>query len=162
SNTFDFNTGASGDFNTAIGAGALSRNTTGSDNTATGVGTLGSNTTGSANAAYGENALSSNTTGNFNTANGLNALLSNITGSNNIDIGAAGVAGESDTIRIGHPAVQKAAFMQGISGATVASGVTVIVGSNGHLGTIVSSERFKDEIKPMDQASEAILALKPV
>jgi len=38
----------------------------------------------------------------------------------------------------------------------------VIVGSDGHLGTIVSSARFKDDIKPMEKASEAILALKPV
>src|SRR5205823_11185780 len=34
--------------------------------------------------------------------------------------------------------------------------------SNGHLGTVTSSERFKDEIKPMDKASEAILSLQPV
>jgi hypothetical protein len=47
-------------------------------------------------------------------------------------------------------------------GATVATGVTVIVGGNGKLGTAQSSVRFKDEIKPMDKASEAILALKPV
>jgi hypothetical protein len=33
---------------------------------------------------------------------------------------------------------------------------------NGKLGTVVSSARFKDEIKPMDKASEAILALRPV
>ena len=52
--------------------------------------------------------------------------------------------------------------MQGIYGATVASGVGVIVGSNGHLGTILSSARYKQAIKPMDKASEAILALKPV
>src|SRR6202040_1636657 len=49
-----------------------------------------------------------------------------------------------------------------ISGVTVAGGVGVIIDTNGHLGTVVSSERFKDEIKPMDKASEAILALKPV
>ena len=42
------------------------------------------------------------------------------------------------------------------------TGVGVIVDTNGHLGTVASSERFKDEIKPMDKASEAILALKPV
>ena len=41
-------------------------------------------------------------------------------------------------------------------------GVGVIVNTNGKLGTVVSSERFKDEIKPMDKASEAILALQPV
>ena len=44
----------------------------------------------------------------------------------------------------------------------MAGGVGVIIDSSGHLGTVVSSERFKDEIKPMDKASEAILALKPV
>src|SRR5207253_6947475 len=49
-----------------------------------------------------------------------------------------------------------------ISGATVAGGVGVIIDTNGHLGTVVSSNRFKDSIKPMDKASEAILALKPV
>ena len=38
----------------------------------------------------------------------------------------------------------------------------MIVGNDGHLGTVTSSARFKDEIKPMDKASEAILALKPV
>ena len=37
-----------------------------------------------------------------------------------------------------------------------------IVDTNGHLGTVSSSERFKDAIKPMDKASETILALKPV
>ena len=34
--------------------------------------------------------------------------------------------------------------------------------ANGQLGIAASSERFKDEIKPMDKASEAILALQPV
>jgi hypothetical protein len=51
--------------------------------------------------------------------------------------------------------------MQGIYGAAVA-GTTVVVDSSGHLGTASSSERFKDQIKPMDKASEAILSLKPV
>src|SRR5207253_4718610 len=55
-----------------------------------------------------------------------------------------------------------AIFIAGISGATVAGGVSVIIDSNGHLGTVTSSARFKDGIKPMDKASEAILALQPV
>ena len=38
----------------------------------------------------------------------------------------------------------------------------MIVDTNGQLGTVVSSKRFKEEIKPMDKASEAILALEPV
>src|SRR5207245_2090914 len=53
-------------------------------------------------------------------------------------------------------------FIAGIRGATVASGVGVIVGSNGQLGTVTSSARFKEAIKPMDKASEAILALQPI
>ena len=44
----------------------------------------------------------------------------------------------------------------------MANGVGVIVGTTGQLGTVVSSARFKEAIKPMDKASEAILALKPV
>ncbi|MGH8476190.1 MAG: tail fiber domain-containing protein [Methylococcales bacterium] len=84
------------------------------------------------------------------------------TGHNNIEIGHLGVAGESGKIRIGTPGTQTAAFIAGISGATVPSGVTVIVDASGQLGTILSSARFKEEIKPMDQASEAILALEPV
>ena len=44
----------------------------------------------------------------------------------------------------------------------MAGGVGVIVDTNGHLGTVVSSARFKDGIKPMDKESEAILALQPV
>jgi hypothetical protein len=84
------------------------------------------------------------------------------TGSNNIDVGNAGVAGESSKIRIGTKPAQKAAFIAGISGVTVANGVGVIINPQGQLGTVVSSERFKDGIKPMDKASEAILALKPV
>jgi len=88
---------------------------------------------------------------------------SNLTiGSNNIDIGNLGVAGESKTIRVGIQGTQNKTFIAGISGTTVPGGVGVIVGTNGKLGTVVSSERFKDAIKPMDKASEAILALKPV
>jgi hypothetical protein len=44
----------------------------------------------------------------------------------------------------------------------VAGGVGVIVGTNGKLGTVVSSARFKEAVQPMDKASEAILALQPV
>jgi Chaperone of endosialidase len=165
--------------NTANGNVALASNTSGSNNTANGVQALYSNTTGGGNTANGYLALPSNITGGRNTANGLLALGGNTTGSNNtalgskaginlttgsnnIDIGALGVAGDSNIIRIGQPRVQMAAYIQGITGTPVASGVTVIVGTNGHLGTIVSSERFKEGIKPMDEASEAILALKPV
>ena len=71
------------------------------------------------------------------------------------------VAAEANTIRIGNVS-QTATYIAGISGVTVASGATVFVDANGQLGTITSSQRFKDEITPMDKASEAILSLKPV
>ena len=84
------------------------------------------------------------------------------TGNFNIDIGNPGVASESRAIRIGTTGTHARTFIAGISGATVPDGVGVIVGANGKLGTVVSSARFKHEVKPMDKASEAILALKPV
>jgi endosialidase-like protein len=40
--------------------------------------------------------------------------------------------------------------------------MAVRIGNDGKLGTVVSSRRFKHDIKPMDKASEVILALKPV
>jgi hypothetical protein len=106
-------------------------------------------------------ALTSNTTGSSNITLGASAGANLTTGSNNIDIGNVGSAGESNTIRIGQ-AVHTATFIAGISGVIVAGGVVVVIDANGHLGTITSSERFKEAIKPMDKTSEAILALKPV
>jgi hypothetical protein len=44
----------------------------------------------------------------------------------------------------------------------VASGVESFVNSSGQLGTVLSSERFKEAIRPMDKVSEAILSLQPV
>jgi hypothetical protein len=165
--------------NTAHGANALMSNTTASCSTANGYDSLRSNTTGGRNTATGWGALELNTTGGHNTANGYEALYNNKTGgnnialgylaghnltsgSNNIDIGNQGVAAEANTIRIGTAGKQTATYIAGISGVTVASGVGVIIDTNGHLGTVVSSERFKESIKPMDKTSEAILALKPV
>jgi hypothetical protein len=166
------------DQNTAIGAGALLSNTIGIRNTANGAFTLFSNTTGIENMANGYQALFSNTSGSENTANVAFALFHNTTGNNNIavgstagfnlttgdfniDIGNNGVAGEAFTIRIGDVESQTRAFIAGIFAVPV-TGTGVVVDSDGQLGVAASSQRFKDEIKPMDKASEAILALKPV
>src|SRR5262249_30212088 len=65
-------------------------------------------------------------------------------------------------IRIGKSGTQNKTFIAGISGKTVASGIGVIINSNGQLGTVQSSARFKTAIKQMDKTSEAILGLKPV
>jgi len=151
-----------GERNTAVGCDALDDNTAGSLNTALGVSALHKNTTGNNNTSVGRNAMGSNTTGSFNIALGDNAGSRLTTGTNNIDIGNSGVAGESDTMRIGTNGIHLNAFMAGIFGVTVPNGVGVIVDTTGRLGVVVSSARFKDEIRPMDKKSEAILALKPV
>jgi Chaperone of endosialidase len=149
-----------GNNNTADGPKALFKNTTGNKNTASGLSALFANTIGVENTGIGNAALRGNTTGSFNIAIGSNAGANLTTGSNNIDIGAVGVPGESNTMRIG-TVRQTATFIAGISGAVV-TGAPVIVNATGQLGTATSSQRFKDDIKPMDKASEAILALKPV
>jgi Chaperone of endosialidase len=167
-----------GTANTATGSFALVDNTTGGSNTASGFSALGLNTTGGSNTATGEDALGTNTIGSSNTATGVLALYNNTgsnnialgfaagynlaTGNNNIYIGNAAVAGESNTIRIGF--VQTRTFIAGIRGRTTgfANAIPVVIDSAGQLGTASSSRRFKKEIKPMDQTSECILALKPV
>ena len=72
--------------------------------------------------------------------------------------------GDADTIRIGRPSIQNRIFIAGIRRVTtgVANAVPVLIDSAGQLGTMSSSLLFKKEIKPMDRASEVILALKPV
>ena len=74
-------------------------------------------------------------------------------GSGNVYIGAGiqGIAGESGACYIGS-----------IYGQTSASGIPVLINANNKLGTSTSSKRFKDDIKPMDKASEALFELKPV
>jgi hypothetical protein len=155
-----FNT--TGGANTAIGWTAMQLNTTGLKNTVVGCDGLKNNTTGSQNAALGTSALFNNTTGTGNVALGFRAGVNLTVGNNNIDIGNRGEADDTGTIRIGARRIHTNTFIAGISGTTDADGVAVVIGADGHLGTIVSSERYKDAIRPIDKASEAILALKPV
>ena len=156
-----------GNFNTATGNGALSTNTTGAFNTANGFESLFSNTVGTTNTASGLNALFANTTGSFNTAIGAAALLSNTTGSSNIalGLGAGGVVTTaSNVVAIGSPGgnLSNSCFIGNIRGVTVNNAVPVLIDPAGQLGTVSSSRQFKKEIKPMDNVSDAILALKPV
>jgi endosialidase-like protein len=167
-------------YNTADGYQALNNNNTGQDNTATGASALFTNTAGSSNTAIGVSALylstgSNNTaigfsalsssTGSNNITLGFNAGLNLTTGDNDIDIGTFGGSGDSGIIRIGTAGSQTRAFVAGIynvdEGGTIKP---VYINSNGQLGTQApaSSRRFKKEIKPMNQTSEAILGLKPV
>ncbi|MGC1322499.1 MAG: tail fiber domain-containing protein [Candidatus Udaeobacter sp.] len=147
--------------NTGDGFEALAFNDLGRENTASGYMALYHNTGGSLNIAVGFQALFQNTTGGLNIALGSGAGTNLTTGDNNIDIGNPGVAGEANAVRLGTQGTQTETFIAGISGTAV-SGIAVVVNGNGQLGVAPSSERFKDEIRPMNKASEAILALKPV
>ncbi len=158
-----------GGSNVANGFEALFNNSTGPANTATGFEALFSNTIGGTNTANGYRALASNTTGVGNTAIGNGALDANITGDNNIALGVAAgtsVTSASNVIAIGSTGanVSDSCYIDNIHGATIDPGTTLAVGvdASGKLGTTVSSRRFKNDIKPMDKASEALLALKPV
>ena len=163
-----------GSYNTANGYRAHRGN--GSKNTAIGLRVLIFNRTGTENTAVGVSALANNTRGNQKTAVGFKALLADTRGQNNIglgyeagigvggfynhvEIGNVGGYGDNNTTRIGDG--QTRTFIAGIRGTAVV-GDTVVVNANGQLGTATSSARFENEIKPMDKASEAILALKPV
>ena len=124
----------------------------GGSNTAIGVRALTSNATGDNNTGIGSDALQ-NASGNSNTALGFQAGWNQTTGSNNVYIGAGllGVAGESN-----------ACYIASIFGQTSGGGAQVLINATGKLGTTTSSKRFKEEIKPTDNASEALFALKPV
>jgi hypothetical protein len=155
--------------NTANGVAALYDNTTGGSNTATGVQALYRNTTGVQNTANGARALFRNTSGHHNTANGLVALFNNATGSDNVALGVAAgnnVTTASNVIAIGANVsgenVSNTCYIGNIFGVTSAGATAVYVNALGKLGTVVSPQRFKEDVKPMDKASEAILALKPV
>ncbi len=182
---FSLATNQNGHQNTATGYGALFLNDiggtgNGSRNSAFGNRALLSNTDGSNNSALGSDALASNTTGQENTATGLGALQlnsgaqalgSNSTGNNNTALGSgagAAVTTANDVICIGYNVaganVSNTCFIGNIRGVTTGNGdaIPVLIDSAGQLGTASSSRRFKKEIKPMDQSSEAILSLKPV
>ncbi len=168
-----------GNENTSTGVDALFNNTEGNDNTAAGKAALFNNATGDANVAVGWFALINNVAGTNNTAVGAGALQNNISNGNialgtnaganltagqfNIDIGNEGVSDEGNTIRIGD-ANQTATFIAGIRDVTtgVADAIPVVIESAGQLGTMSSSKRFKKDIRPMDNASESVLALEPV
>jgi hypothetical protein len=108
-----------------------------------------------------------NTTGNGNTANGVNALVNNTTGGFNIALGlqaGSNVVTADNVICIGHDGqdVSNSCYIGQIFGATSSGGTQVFINADGKLGTATSSRRFKEEITPMDHASEVLFALKPV
>ena len=174
---------STGNYNTALGAGALALNTA-EQNTATGAGALLSNTTGLLNTANGAFALLNNTIGAGNTASGQAALAENISGQNNtaygtealnnntignfntaLGVGAGGnVVTADNVICIGTSGanVSNSCYIGQIFGVTSSGGTAVFINSNGRLGTTTSSRRFKHDISPMDSSSEELFAFRPV
>ena len=144
---------AGGSSNTADGAYALTANFNGSENVATGKQALYHNDTGSANTAVGVGALYANTSGGANTAIGHGAGANVTTGSFNVYIGT-NVGGVTD--EVGHTYISNiSSTQQNLSPVTIDL-------ATGLLGHEFSSQRYKEDIKPMDRASEALFALKPV
>jgi hypothetical protein len=149
------------DNNNAVGHAALFSNTTGAGNSAIGTEALFINTTGSSNNAIGFLALYSNTSGSYNVGIGYEAGYNLTSGSNNIDIANHGMAADSGVIRIGIPGTQTQAFVAGVATAQI-TGSAVYVTSNGQLGVLASSERYKTAIAPMGANTEKLEQLRPV
>ncbi len=158
---------AGGAGNTATGSSTLNRNTTGGGNTANGAQALQSNTSGGINTAIGYQALRINTTGGTNTVIGADALANNTTGNDNIALGweaGSTVTTANNVICIGVAGnnVDNSCYIGNIFNSTSSGGIAVFVNSNGRLGTMTSSARFKEDINPMNHASDALYALKPI
>jgi hypothetical protein len=165
------NANTTGFYNAAFGAGALLVSQTASENAAMGTGSLYHDTTGYGNSAAGFIALFNNTTGIRNTAVGANAGTSLVTGNYNtyIGYGIAGGSGENYVTRIGVSTTDSnfsgtpITFISGIW-ATQPPGSysAVVVNSNGQLGMVVSSERYKTDIASLGTRSEKLSQLRPV
>jgi hypothetical protein len=187
-NTASLNT-AVGDFamqsnttgagNTASGQGALFANTTGADNVATGVAALFASTTASRNTAVGSYALTASAgerntavgsralaalgAGSHNTALGDGAGASLTAGNHNIFVGNPGTATDDATIRLGVQGTQTRAFLAGVRGVTTATaGITVLVDTNGQLGTVSSSLALKQDVQEVGRFADRLHALHPV
>jgi len=186
-NTGSFNTSVgyqslyantTGYFNVAVGNQALFANTTGGYGIAVGNWALYSNTDGWFNIAVGSNALQNDSTGGNNIAIGASALHANtvgygnlalgilagynIQGNSNIDIGNEGTPTDNGVIRIGDSSSQTTTFIAGISGTNV-PGALVTVNSSGQLGVMRSSERFKKDVKSIDDTTgDKLFKLRPV
>jgi hypothetical protein len=165
---FALSSNTTGGANNAIGYKALFKNESGSQNNAHGDFALFSNVQGQFNTAIGGNALVNNMSGNNNTAVGFNALQNSSIGSNNIALGfgaGSNIITASDTICIGAPGVNVTDgcyFGHVFEEALDPDHLTMAIDVNGKVGTPGSSRRFKENIQPMNKASEVILALRPV
>ena len=176
--------------NVAVGANALFNNTVGNSNIAIGSYALFENTTGSNNIAIGTRALrgfngSGNTVVGDSFASGSDfasigrpAVTDCRLGLLSDGIHYASIYAETDvevgeylpstcpntpdlTTQTVHINAKDAVYVMAVYGNPIA-GSPVTIDSNNQLGVAPSSKRFKTDIRPMDEASEAVLALRPV
>lgn len=160
---FTLTANTSGTENIALGSSTLFANTTGTNNTGLGTQALFENSSGNSNTAVGFNAGSGITSGNNNITLGSSAGLLLTTGDNNIVIGNLGVAGESDTIRIGDPNVHTNTYIAGIYNQPALSGLPIFIDADHKLGTIPSSIRFKENIETITpEIANVLLQLRGV
>lgn len=165
----------SGNDNTFMGADSGEDNSSGYANTFYGIWSGINNSTGSLNTFLGAGAGGYNSTGNGNIMVGSYAGGNNTNGSNNLYLASFGAA-ESNVLRIGlpystessvcsplpAPCGQSAAYVAGVYGVVSASGIPVYVNSNGQLGTLTSSRRFKEQVRDMGDSTDALMKLRPV
>jgi hypothetical protein len=162
---FEGNFMMSGSRNVGVGDGAMQTITSGTRNVAYGVNALFSAGAGDSNVAVGTAALS-NTGGSRNVAVGDGAGFQLLVGSNNIYVGyfVSGASFESDSIHLGDTSTHTKTVIAGIRGITTASAdaIPVVIDSNGQLGTVSSSIRFKEDVHDMADVSQRLMQLRPV
>jgi len=147
-------------YNTAFGSSALSALGNGNSNVGVGSSAFASMTTGQQNASLGNVTFQFMTSGDRNIGLGYGAGKLLTFGSDNIYVGTQGGAAiESKTLRLG--SVQTRAFLAGVSGVPVV-GNTVLINSQGQLGVLVSSARYKQDVISLQDQSTKIQQLRPV
>jgi len=140
--------------NTVIGVAAMENATSASINVAVGFQCLGNLLTGTKVICVGESSGF-----NYNGAESYNCIFGN----------TVGTTGESNVMRLGNDGsvaltTTTKTFISGIRGITTVNNdaIAVLIDSAGQLGTISSSERYKDDIEDMDDYSSALMDLRPV
>jgi trimeric autotransporter adhesin len=71
------------------------------------------------------------------------------------------VADDDSTIRLGTEGTQTATFIAGVSDTAI-TGVDVVVSTDGQLGVLPSSMRYKRDIASLENRSQGLWQLRPV
>ena len=116
------------------------------------------------NTAVGAQAGVQVSTGTNNIFIGFEAGANVKTGNQNVYIANGSLDGndESNVIRIGSPGNQTRTFIAGIGNSIVSGSAVLIDPATGQLGASLSSERYKQDIRNMGDASDKLMQLRPV